>query len=346
MPIKGRSDVVRIPRVGKIRLGLKQTRSGGTEYPTATDYFVVAADDATSATAAKAFHHVYGPQPKEITIAFASDDPEEFFPQYLSSYRGGAGRYELFCRGDGVSAHRADEKGGYAPIACSYKECAFYVAKKCKELGKLQFFLPDVPGIGVWQIDTTSFHSTVNLNSAITLVQAVTGGRIKMIPLTLRIQPKRVSPEGKPKTVYVLDLKLEDVRLKDFMETVPLLSSFAPMVEHIALDEMPDDLYVEQDLVRPTGAPAPTGVTPLFPDDVAYFEKRLIKTLPDGEVMALVCLRTQDGAVKEGVTTDPTLLKILKTLKKEDIVRHEFKDTHRVPGRLELVHIEPVWQTA
>jgi len=70
MPIKGHSDIRRIPRVGKIHLGMKQTseRSGNT-YPVACDHFVVKPDESTSEAAADAFYSIYGETPKEIAIA-------------------------------------------------------------------------------------------------------------------------------------------------------------------------------------------------------------------------------------------------------------------------------------
>ena len=41
MPIYGISDQVRLPRLGKIRLGIKKKTKGGVEYPFATEYFIV-----------------------------------------------------------------------------------------------------------------------------------------------------------------------------------------------------------------------------------------------------------------------------------------------------------------
>ena len=39
-PIKGISEIVRLPRLGKIRLGIKEEGADGKLYPTPTDYFV------------------------------------------------------------------------------------------------------------------------------------------------------------------------------------------------------------------------------------------------------------------------------------------------------------------
>ncbi len=261
--IKGFSEPKRIPRVGKIYLGIKKG-ANGKEYPAATDYFVVRADGTTTwDRAADAFHAVYGENPREITVAFPSDDPEAFMPQYLCSYHGGGGKNELWCKGDGEEARRADGAGGHTQIPCLYKECPIYQAGKCKEVTRILFLLPEVEGIGVWELSTTSYYSSQNLLGSINLIRHVTRGKIAMIPLTLRIIPQVVNPDGKTKTVYVLDLKLENIKLMDLLVRIPQLGSEEPMqlIEPIR-EEMPDDLFIDSSLVTeedisPSPSPAP-----------------------------------------------------------------------------------------
>lgn len=342
MPIKGHSDIRRIPRIGKIHLGTRQMsqRSGNT-YPVACDHFVVKPDDSTSEAAASAFHAIYKEMPKEITVAFASDDPEEFFPQYLSSYKGGEGRYELFCKGDGERARRTDGKGGHIDMTCLYQECDLYKAKKCKELGRLQFFLPDVPGIGIWQIDSTSYHSAVNLNSAIDMVRALTGGRIKMIPLKLRLVPKVVNPDGQAKTVYVLDLRLEDVRLVDFIERLPQLSAaLSPSVEPISSDEMPEDLYVEDNLVSDSD---PSRVVTAQEDgeDLGAFVGAQTKKNHAGDTVALVKVTTAHGELVEAITDEAPIVGDLPLFEAGMAVRYKTVPSVRFKDRLELLSIVP-----
>jgi len=168
MAIKGWAETLRVPRIGKLHLGVKkQSDRNGSEYPSAVDFFVCKADESTSEAAAVAFHLEYGDKPKEIRIAFPSDNPEQFFPQSLSSYRTVGGKRELFCKGDGETASRSSGQGGYLPLTCQYKECSIYAEGKCREM-----------------IDTGSVHSVININSSIALLRGLTGGKIKMIPLT------------------------------------------------------------------------------------------------------------------------------------------------------------------
>lgn len=252
LAIKGFSEPRRIPRVGKIYLGTKNTNAEGKEYPKATDHFVVRADGTnTSEQAAAAFHEVYGDAPKEITIAFPSDNPDAFMPQSLSAYKGGPGRSRLWCKGNGETAVREDGNGGYVEIGCPYKDCEIYQAKQCKELTRLIFLLPEVNGIGTWEIASTSYYTSQNLIGSIQLIRQLTRGRIAMIPITLRVVPMNVSVEGRSKTIYVLDLKLENVKMMDLLNRVATiaLDGPPPELEPVQEHEAPDDLFVETSFV-------------------------------------------------------------------------------------------------
>jgi len=76
MSIKGVSDVVRLPRLGKIRLGIKKETDSGTPYPTPTDYFVCPEE----------VRKVYGEKPRELRIMFPTDDELQWASQYLKCY--------------------------------------------------------------------------------------------------------------------------------------------------------------------------------------------------------------------------------------------------------------------
>ena len=216
MPIKGISEVRRLPRLGKIRLGVKETsQRSGSPYPRAVDYFVCNADQSTSEAAARAFREVYGDKPQALDIMFPVDDRDQFFAQFYRRYGSGTG---LLCKGDGESAVEIDrETGEIKEIECNPILCEWAAKKHCRPVGTLQFLLVKVPGLGAWQIDTSSYHSIVNLNSAIDFIRSLTGGRIAMIPLKLIIRPQEVQVEGKKKIVYVLDLTHESVKLQDIL---------------------------------------------------------------------------------------------------------------------------------
>lgn len=111
--------------------------------------------------------------------------------------------------------------------------------------------LPEVEGIGVWELDTSSYHGSQNLIGSVNLIRKCTRGKIAMIPLTLKVVPQTVNPEGKTKTVWVVDLKLENIKMMELLNRIPQLGSEEPMqlIDPINMNEMPDDLYVERNLV-------------------------------------------------------------------------------------------------
>ncbi|MFC2010564.1 hypothetical protein ACFLUL_03170, partial [Chloroflexota bacterium] len=106
MPIKGVSEVTRLPRLGKIRLGIKEAGADGILYPTPTDYFVCPDE----------VKKVFDEKPKELRIMFPTDDETQWASQYLRCY---SENRSLICRGDGETAlarvetinREADSKG-------------------------------------------------------------------------------------------------------------------------------------------------------------------------------------------------------------------------------------------
>ena len=67
MPIKDLSNARILPRLGKIRLGIKVEPPDKSPYPKATDYFVVPDE----------IKQEVGEQPKELQIMFPSNDMEQ-----------------------------------------------------------------------------------------------------------------------------------------------------------------------------------------------------------------------------------------------------------------------------
>ncbi|MDD4875860.1 MAG: hypothetical protein PHQ86_01830 [Dehalococcoidales bacterium] len=222
MPIAGLTEQRRLPRLGKIHLGVKKvSEKSGKEYPSATDYFVV------SPELAKALGNE---KPTELPIMIPVEDDEIWCSQYYkrySSYRG------LTCKGDGVTCRRmidtatGDMAGretkdiAHKTLQCDGRKCIYYsprvveidgkkrtIPQECKETMNLQFIMPDLPGFGVWQVDTSSINSIRNINNAAAMIRAVYK-RIAFIPLVLTIEPiEVVNPDdGQKKVVRVLNLR-------------------------------------------------------------------------------------------------------------------------------------------
>lgn len=214
-PIKGLSEVRRLPRLGKIHLGVKveKTNDKGevvSTYPRATDYFVCPPE----------VQAVYGEKPQKLDIIIPIEDDEVWANQYYRQYSRSRG---LVCKGDGETCRRmVDATTGDTAnrdsktvswkegLSCPGKACLDYQRKACQEVMNLQFLLPRVPGLGVWQVDTGSVNSILNINSEATMIRSICG-RVNWIPLVLTLEPTEVTnPEdGKKKVVRCLHLRHE-----------------------------------------------------------------------------------------------------------------------------------------
>jgi len=243
MPIDGLSELVRIPRLGKIHLGVKvKAKDKDVQYPKATDYFVV--PDEVKA--------IYGDKPTELQIMFPVEEPELFAQQWLRAYSMTQG---LICIGSGVEARRKvdvatgaitdhdTEQWEWREISCDPQECQEYQTKRCRRVMNLQFLLPEVPGLGVYQIDTSSFYSIVNINSMIKMLKGMLG-RCSMVPLSLTLGPIEVSPPGlTKKTVHIMHIK-KNIKLSQLAQ-IAQLPPAKVLIPEADTDELPEDLFPE-----------------------------------------------------------------------------------------------------
>jgi hypothetical protein len=256
--IKGISERRRLPRLGKIRLGEKGISQSGAEYPKKLDYF--ACPDEVQA--------VHGEQPRELEIMFPVDSSDVIFPQFLKRYGKSKG---LICKGDGENAVATDESTGeMTEIACDPDECEHYGKRHCRRVASLQFMLPRVPGFGVYQIDTTSYNSIVNLNSCFDMIRGLCG-QISGIPLVLKLEPREVQVKdkgGKPQKqiVYVLSLTSRQTiaRLLERSRTRPREIMGGDLRVEKPSDDQPTDLY--PGAAREPGDDGGDEVEPLEPE--------------------------------------------------------------------------------
>ncbi len=211
--IKGLSERRRLPRLGKIHLGVKATAQSGKEYPKAVDFFVV--PDEVKA--------VYGEKPRDLDIILPTDDPEQFFPQAYKAYKAGVG---LWCSGDGEVAFRVSQQPGVMDeIECP---CEMLDNGGCRRMGNLQVIIPKVSLGGVYQIDTSSINSIININSGIEFVQNRVGHLVN-VPCRLSLRPQEVTAAGKKKVVHVMSLALAN-----FAEIKALSSDMAEIKKLLA----------------------------------------------------------------------------------------------------------------
>ncbi|KKN34682.1 hypothetical protein LCGC14_0791090 [marine sediment metagenome] len=222
MPIKGLTEKRRMPRIGKFHLGIKVQGKKG-EYPKAVDYFVYPKDEAPGVELLDELTTAFGAKPKELRIIFPLEDEESIASQYYRCYTRSRG---LVCRGDGeISMRVVDAKTGDLPtkdtnettlkeMTCAGKECPNYQAGQCREVMNLQFMLPEISGMGVWQIDTSSINSIRNINSCLDMIRAIYN-RVAMVPLILTLEKMEVTPPGgTKKNVHVLNIRSTDTMIE------------------------------------------------------------------------------------------------------------------------------------
>jgi hypothetical protein len=194
--IEGLSSRRRLPRLGKIRLGVKAvSKKTGHEYPRETPHFVVPSE----------VEKVYGKTPTALDVMFPINDPEVVFPQAYKFYGSSKG---LKCIGNGRIAHRASEDGTFEEIECP---CDKLESGECGQRASLMVILPKVNLGGVYQIDIGSFHSIVDINSGIDYVKALMKEslgleRFAMIPLVLKREPRETHHDNKKQIHYTLNL--------------------------------------------------------------------------------------------------------------------------------------------
>jgi len=263
-PIEGVSEIRRLPRLGKIRLGIKK-EGKGTTYPSPTDYFVC--PDEVKA--------VYTEKPTELKVMFPVDDLELVAPQWYKCY---SYSQNLICKGNGKTCRRkvdtdtgdfADRDTKHWDMAdgvCDPDDCPKLAQKQCRRVMSLLFILPDVPGLGIYQLDTTSFYSIVNINSQLGqeppgFLRQFTRGRIAFLPLILSMGPQVVTPPGEGrKTVHVLNVRA-DVKLADLIR----LSHQKPaqvLLPTLTEEEAPEDLYPQEVISEGGETPPPAEEKP------------------------------------------------------------------------------------
>lgn len=201
------------PRAGKIRLGIKKagtSKAGDAiEFPSALDYFRVdAADEITAPESAASFHEVYGPEPRSIRCQLPGRTPDDVFEGAWKLY--GARKLKIRC--DGTECDERTGTGGWETKPCVCKAQGIPPVKAngnrnekhCSLNWTFSVLLPDVVGVGVWQIDTSSEISIARISRWLQMMASVSGD-LMLLDFTLNLVPVDVNPDGRTKRVYVLE---------------------------------------------------------------------------------------------------------------------------------------------
>ncbi len=261
MPIKGLSQIRRLPRLGVIRLGVKTKSAKGTEYPKAVDYFVCPDE----------VKKVYGEKPRKLDIVLPLENIDDVFPQFYKRYGHSIG---LKCKGDGEIANQINEKTGeFEEVECLGQKCPFYQAKKCKEVATLNFILPKVQLDGIYQLHTSSYHSIVKINSSLDYIKAMFG-KISMIPLKLIVEGTEAHPDKKMrKIVYTLRIAFDTNEIMESLQKRKTLLFSQPKKQI----EMPNEINGPQQPVKPAAPKIEMPTSDEKPDDLFPEEEEEIK---------------------------------------------------------------------
>ena len=238
--IVGLSTTMRMPRLGKIRLGIKAKTAKGVEYPKDVDYFVCPPE----------VQEVYGPMPKELDVLIPSTDPALYFPQALKWYKGA----RLVCKGNGETATRIDTAtGNMFEMACPcehLKDPQTNPKGECTARANLMVILPKVSMGGAYQIDTGSNNNIINLNSTMNWIMSMIG-RVAWVPLTLKRVPTKIqTPDGTTtKALLQLEFKgnVQDAAALRHADWISIQGGAVPaaLPPHVEDDDGPGDVTAE-----------------------------------------------------------------------------------------------------
>lgn len=248
------SETRRLPRLGKIRLGLKVRTADGREYPRETPYFVCPPEVCA----------VYGPEPTQLDVLFPLDDPLQVCIQKYAAYGSSRG---LRCHGDGERASRYDEATQQwieRACPCEWLRTEQRPDGPCLPQTHLLVILPRVSMGGCYQLTTRSLLSTIALNSALDYVRALVG-RIALVPLVLRRVPREITVQGQRRTHYVLDLILDATiqQVAALREHVVIPAQYYELEPPVDEDPAADP----PDVVEPASLPTPAASSDTEPAD-------------------------------------------------------------------------------
>ncbi len=245
MPIKGETDAVRLPLLGKIRLGTRE-KDDGRIYFAPSDHFICPDE----------VKKVFGEKPKELRIMFPTENGEQWASQYFRCYTETG---DLVCRGDGETALAKVETISTGKISskllempCNPDRCPCHRRGYCRRVMNLQFFLPDCPGFGVYQLDTISYHSMLKINSMVNLTRSICG-RISMVPLSLQLVEQETGLEGWP-NVLDITFPYSPAKMQRMAQGLPALAFLLPPRD----SEAPDDLFPKAPVRASETAQKPT----------------------------------------------------------------------------------------
>lgn len=227
-----------IAEAGRIRIGQQvPTRSGGRRPAKLGTFRLTSADRRRIEQAAVAFGGKVAeweaPAGAQWEVITERSELDVIVPPADLSF---SQAYELWSAGgcqrrcDGVN-----EEIGQRPCVCDP------AARECDIHTRLSLLLTDLPGFGVWRLDTQGYYAATELRGVLDIIH-IAAGVGRLLPARLRLDQrsvKRPGPDGKPTTyrfaVPVLDVEVRAATLLEGAQGVPLATIAAPIAAVAAL---------------------------------------------------------------------------------------------------------------
>lgn len=229
----------RIMEAGRIRIGETRTSDNGKTYPAKLETFRLTSPDRQRIDqAAELFGgkvtEWQAPAGKQWQVTTDASTINVIVPPADLAF---SQHYEVWSAGgcqrrcDGIFEQISD-----GPCLCDPedRECAIHT--------RLSLMIRDLPGLGLWRLDTSGYYAATELAGALQVIAAA-AGRGVLLPARLLLVQRSVirrGADGKPQTrrfaVPVLDIEVTPGQLLGGMvETLSLIQLEAPKEEHPAL---------------------------------------------------------------------------------------------------------------
>lgn len=202
----------RIAEVGRIRIGQQVAGNNGRKRPEKLTTFRLTSSDRTRIDQAA---HLYGgtvqqwdaPAGKQWEVVTDTDSLAVIVPPSDMCF---SQHYELWSGGG--CQRRCDgytETLTQGPCLCDPDK------RECNIHTRLSVMLADVPGLGVWRLDTSGYNAAVELQGAVSAIQ-MAASRGQMLPARLRLDQrmsKRLGEGTRRFAVPVLDVEISPAQL-------------------------------------------------------------------------------------------------------------------------------------
>jgi len=190
--------------------------------------------------------------------------PTAPYSQFFESWSGGGCQK----RCDGETELLSGKPCSCAPLVAEKGEDA----RTCKVTTRVSVMMPDVPGIGVWRLESHGYNAAVELPGTLEVLM-LAAAEHKFIPAVLRIEQrtKKVPGEGTRRFIVPV-IELPGVTVRQLASGDVPLAINAPAVPVAVKPELPAGPSVPDDPSFEDGVSPPMGEPPALPVSVAEEE--------------------------------------------------------------------------